>query len=283
MKIGLAGVNTGPFVSPDLFGQIARDAERLGFESVWTIEHLVVPKVHAPYRGTPDGQVPGGDNLPINEPLIHLGYAAAITSTLKLATGVLLLPLRHPLYLAKQIATLDQLSNGRVIIGVSNGWMEAEFNALGVDFGKRGVRSEETIAAMRALWREGHASFSGTRVSFPEMLSYPQPLRKDAIPIHIGGYTEAAARRAGRIGDGFFPNTGDIKALIAAMRDEARKHNRNPDSIEITLLAAEPSLEAVRAAAGLGANRVLLRAPAFEAAALRAGMERIATEIIAKL
>lgn len=283
MKIGLSGANVGPFVRPALIAQFARDAEQFGFESIWTIEHIVVPKVHAPYHATPDGQVPGGDNLPINEPLMQLSYAAAVTTKLKLATGVLLLPLHHPLYLAKQVATLDQLSNGRAIIGISNAWMQAEFDVLGVEFSKRGIRSEESILAMRALWREGHASFNGTKISFPEVLSYPQPVQREGVPIHIGGYTPAAARRAGRVGDGFFPIGGDTKALIATMREEARQHGRNPDAIEVTLIAAEATLDAVKAAQDLGAQRVVLRAPAFEPEPLRQGMEKLADEIIAKI
>jgi probable F420-dependent oxidoreductase len=291
MKIGLAGINTGPFSEPGLFSQLARDAEQLGFESIWTFEHIVVPSKHAPYPGTPDGQVPGGDRHPYAEPLIQLGYAAALTEKIKLATGVLLLPLHHPLYLAKQIATLDRLSGGRVMIGVSNGWMKDEFDALGVDFSQRGIRAEESILAMKALWRTGEASFAGTKIRFPEMISYPQPAQKDRIPIHVGGISPVAARRAGRIADGYMPLVPDLQRLdelVGIARDEARKRQRNPDAIEITTTARPPTLDFVKQAQDHGVSRVNFGLRDVESkpdvrSELRAKIEKIANEIIAKI
>ena len=121
MKAGIIFANSGPFSQPELFGQLAREAEEVGFDSIWTVEHVVIPKPHMPYPGSKDGQMPGGDEVPIPDPLIPLAYAAAITSKIKLATGIVILPQRHPLYLAKQLATIDLLSHGRMLLGIGSG------------------------------------------------------------------------------------------------------------------------------------------------------------------
>ena len=152
MKAGIIFANSGPFSRPELFGQLARGAEELGFDSIWTVEHVVVPQPHMPYPGSKDGQMPGGDEVPIPDPLIPLAYAAAITSKIKLATGIVILPQRHPLYLAKQLATIDVLSHGRMLLGIGSGWMKEEFDAVGVDFHARGALTDESIQALRALW-----------------------------------------------------------------------------------------------------------------------------------
>jgi probable F420-dependent oxidoreductase len=285
MKIGIGGVNAGPYGDPELVVRLAAGAEKLGFESIWTIEHIAVAKRHGPYPGTPDGQVPGGDTNPISEPLIHLAYAAAATSKLKLATGAILLPLHHPLYLAKQIATLDVLSHGRVMLGIANGWMKEEFGALGVDFHARGTRTDEAIAAMRALWRDSSASFHGRQFQFDEMISFPKPVQKDRIPIHIGGNTPVAQRRAGRVGDGYFPTNliggfGRLKEAIDLVRRTAREHGRDPDRIEITTIAPA-SLDEMKAYRDAGVSRLIMRAP--EASQLRAELEKIADGVLAKL
>ncbi len=154
MKIGIIFANSGKFSRPELFGSWRANVEQFGFESIWTVEHVVVPQPHMPYPGSKDGQMPGGDDVPIPDPLIPLAYAAAITTKLKLSTGIVILPQRHPLYLAKQLATLDVLSKGRMMVGIGSGWMKEEFESVGLDYHVRGARTDESIQAMRALWRE---------------------------------------------------------------------------------------------------------------------------------
>src|SRR5215475_1540144 len=124
MKLGLMFANSGPFAAPQLFAHLAQSAEQFGFESIWTVEHVVIPQDYkSPYPYSPSGKIPGSEEVPIPDPLLPLAYAAAITKTLKLGTGVLILPQRHPLYVAKEIATLDVLSNGRVMLGLAaGGW-----------------------------------------------------------------------------------------------------------------------------------------------------------------
>jgi probable F420-dependent oxidoreductase len=151
MKFGLMFVNSGPFSNHDLLAHLAQTAERCGFESLWTVEHVVIPKDYqSPYPYSKSGKIPGGEDVPIPDPLLPLSFAAALTKTIRLATGVVILPQRHPLYLAKEIATLDLLSGGRVLLGVGSGWLKEEFDALGLDFHTRGARTDEAIQAMRA-------------------------------------------------------------------------------------------------------------------------------------
>src|SRR5208282_2632218 len=173
MKFGIGFATSGAFSNPGLLGHLATTAERCGFESLWSVEHVAIPVQHLPYPGTQDGKMPGGDDVAIPDPLIPLAYVAAITKTIKLATGILILPQRHPIYTAKEVATVDVLSGGRVILGIGSGWMKEEFEALGIDFHRRGAMTDEAILAMRALWSEGTSSFEGKHFKFgpPALLS----------------------------------------------------------------------------------------------------------------
>ncbi|MGH8012423.1 MAG: LLM class F420-dependent oxidoreductase [Candidatus Binataceae bacterium] len=280
MKSGILFANSGPFSRPDAFGMLAREAEQLGFESIWTVEHVVIPQPHMPYPGSKDGRMPGGDEVPIPDPLMPLAYAAAITSRIKLSTGVVILPQRHPLYLAKQLATLDLLSHGRLMIGIGSGWMKEEFEAVGVDFHTRGARTDEAIQAMRALWSEDAASFHGKHFHFHDVKSYPKPIQKGGVPIHVGGHSAAAARRAGRFGDGFFPTSppNQLPKIFQLARDEAKAAGRNPDHLEFSAMT-EAKADSVKALRDAGVTRVLFRPPSSNPGKLRAGLEQITNEM----
>jgi len=281
MKLGVTFANSGKLSRPELFAELARDCEAFGFESIWTVEHVVIPQPHMPYPGSEDGQMPGGDQVPIPDPLIPLAYAAAITTKLKLSTGVIILPQRHPLYLAKQLATLDVLSKGRMMVGIGSGWMKEEFDSVDVAYNLRGARTDESLQAMRAIWREPVASFHGKHFHFHDVKSFPKPVQKDGIPIHIGGHSPAAARRAGKFGDGFFPTvTGRDKLaeIFTLAREEARKAGRNPDAIEFSAMAA-PKLDAVKELRDIGVARVVFAPPSSDPAKLKAGLERIANDL----
>src|SRR5918997_1050795 len=218
MKFGIAFANTGPYVAPEAAATIGTAAEQAGFDSLWTVEHVVVPREYAstyPYSG--NGKMPGGSDFDIPDPLIWLTWVAARTTTLRLGTGVVILPQRNPVILAKEVATLDMLSGGRVELGVGIGWLEEEFDILGASFPDRARRTEEYIEAMRALWSQDAATFAGETVTFAEAISRPRPVDR-RVPVHIGGHSPAAARRAGRVGDGFFPAKGDVPTLVGEMR-----------------------------------------------------------------
>ncbi|MCE9623347.1 MAG: LLM class F420-dependent oxidoreductase [Actinomycetia bacterium] len=268
MKFGIIFANTGPFTQPDLALEFACAAEAAGFESLWTVEHVVVPKGYeSKYPYDPSGKMPGGETSPIPDPLIWLSYLAAATSRIKLATGVMILPQRNPIVFAKEVATLDQLSAGRVQLGVGVGWLKEEFDAIGVSFNDRGMRTDEHVAAMRALWTEDAASFHGDFVDFDDCISLPHPMQA-SVPIHIGGHSDVAAKRAGRIGDGFFPAAPtheELDHLFKLARRTAAENGRDPDALEMTTggrgAVGPNALAEVQALADLGAHRVVV--PAF--------------------
>ena len=285
MKFGLMFVNSGPFSNHELLAHLAQTAEKCGFESLWTVEHVVIPKDYqSPYPYSKSGKIPGGEDVPIPDPLMPLSFAAALTKNIHLATGVVILPQRHPLYLAKEIATLDLLSGGRVILGIGSGWLKEEFDALGVDFHTRGARTDEAIQAMRACWTENLSSFHGKHFNFGPVRSYPKPLH-NSVPIHIGGHSLAAARRAGRLGEGFFPALGEIpklQELFATMREAAQKAGRNPAQIELSCMA-RAAVDSIKPLEDIGISRVVVAPPAFDREGLSRGLETIGNEVIARL
>jgi probable F420-dependent oxidoreductase len=268
MKFGIVFANTGPFSDAAAAVELARAAESSGFESLWTVEHTVVPAGYeSTYPYDRSGRMPGSDDAPIPDPLVWLSFLASVTTTLQLATGILIQPQRNPVVLAKEVATLDHLSGGRVQLGVGVGWLEEEFDAIGVPFAERGRRTDEGIAAMRALWSQDEATFHGEFTSFTDCICRPRPVT-GSVPIHIGGHTEVAARRAGRIGDGFFPASGShdtLAGLFALVHRTAEDAGRDPAAIELTCggngVFGPGALDEVAALADLGVDRVVV--PSF--------------------
>ena len=268
MDFGIVFANTGPFTSGPGAANLAKAAEAAGFESLWTVEHVVVPEGYeSTYPYDPSGKMPGGDNSPIPDPLIWLTYVAAATTSIKLATGILILPQRNPLVLAKELATLDAMSNGRMHLGIGVGWLEEEFNALGVPFADRAQRTDEYVHALRALLGDQPASFSGEFVNFERCIVSPRPVQSQ-IPITIGGHTPAAARRAGRLGNGFFPASGShrqLKEQFDIARQTAEENGRDPEAIEFTSggfgVFGDNALSEAEKLAELGVSRIVV--PAF--------------------
>jgi probable F420-dependent oxidoreductase len=269
MKFGLRYASLGRYASGPAAVELAQAAEAAGFDSIWTVEHVVVPHGYQsryPYSET--GRMGSGlEDFPIPDPLIWLAYIAAATRTLKLGTAILILPQRNPVVTAKAVATLDHLAGGRrVLLGIGVGWLAEEFATLGVPFEDRGPRTDEYVAAMRALWSQERASFAGRFVSFREV--YCRPLPADGrIPVIVGGDTRAAARRAGRLGDGYFPARGAPAELFDEMRRAAVEAGRNPAEIEITVSAPTEPAE-IEALARRGVARVAV--PVSAAAGLPA-------------
>jgi len=286
MKFGLMYANAGPFGYPQLLTHLATTAERVGIESLWTIEHVVIPVGYkSTYPYDPSGKIPVPEQMPMPDPLSWLAYAAAVTTKIRLATGILILPQRHPLYVAKEVATLDVLSNGRVILGIGVGWLEEEFEALGIPFADRAARTAEAVRAMRSLWKDEAEPFAGKFFRWGKLESHPKPVQKPGVPIVVGGHTELAARRAARYGDGFFPGVTDedkLVALLGIMRDECKKIGRNPATIEVTSGRAVPSADSVKQLQDLGVARFMVPPPAFDPDGITAGLEQLGT-LIAKL
>lgn len=282
MKFGLIFANVGPFGQPDGLTHLARTAESVGFESLWTVEHVVIPKGYASkYPYSRDGKLPGGESAPIPDPFVWLAYAAAVTTKIRLATGIVILPQRHPLYVAKEAATLDVLSRGRAILGVGIGWLKEEFDAIGVPFESRAARTEESIEALRSLWRAGESEHRGTHYAWPSVASNPKPVQP-RIPIVIGGHTKSAARRAARVGDGFFPARSDTLAeCMAELSAECARIGRDPAEIEITT-GCPPKLDEVKRLEDLGVRRITFPPPGFAPDDVKAGLEKLGSEILAR-
>ena len=240
MKFALAHASMLPLPHPGGLVELARSAEQAGFESLWAVDHPVFPDdFDSRYPYTRDGKMPLSTASVLPDPLIWLAQAAAVTERIRVGTGVLILPLRNPVVLAKELATLDALSGGRVDLGIGVGWLREEFDIVGVPFGRRGARSEDYVAAMRALWTSEPASHRGEFVSFAQVRCNPKPVQP-TIPVHIGGSSRAAAERAGRIGEGFFPLAGKLPELVDIVRQTAADCDRNPEAIEV--MASHPRL-----------------------------------------
>ncbi|MEM8621477.1 MAG: LLM class F420-dependent oxidoreductase [Actinomycetota bacterium] len=270
MKFGIVFSNTGPAVEPAAAVEFAQAAEAAGFESIWTVEHVVVPSGYeSAYPYDKSGKMPGPEDSPIPDPLMWLAYLASATTTLRLATGVLILPQRNPVVLAKELATLDHLSSGRCILGIGSGWLEEEFDAIGIPFGERGRRTDDAVAALRALWSQEQATYDGEFTSFRDCIMRPRP-PGGTIPVHVGGHTEIAARRAGRLGDGFFPASGShdrLSELFSVVKTTAEAHGRDPNAIEMTTAGngaiGSGALDEVGALRRLGVDRIVVPAMLF--------------------
>lgn len=258
MKFGIRYCNTGRYVDPREAVALLQAAEAAGFESAWTIEHIVMPgNYQSTYPYSPTGRLPGEESaFPLPDPLIWLAYVAAATSRIKLATGVIILPEHNPVLCARQVATLDHMSGGRMILGVGVGWLKEEFDVLGVPFEPRGRITDESIAVMRELWTADAPHYDGEFFRFNNAYMLPRPVNR-TVPIVIGGHTKAAARRAGRLGDGFFPARSTPLELIALARATAREHDRDPDAIEMTVSLPD-DLAQLPGLAKAGIARVLL-------------------------
>jgi len=260
-------VRPGVTADPAWMTSFARHAEGCGFESVVLVEHaVVISDYQSTYPYARSGRMPLPDDCRIPDPLDLMAYLAAVTDRITLATGVLVIPNHAPVVLAKRVATVDVLSGGRVRMCVGVGWMDEELVATGADPRTRGRRTDETIAAMRALWADAGpdgADFDGEFVSFHHAHSFPKPVRPGGVPLHIGGHSEAAARRAGRLGDGFQPLGLAGEALttrLAQMREAAEAAGRDADAIELSLSGYLPALteDEVAAAESAGAVRLVV-------------------------
>ena len=266
MKLGLLPTYRSSVVAtPDYALGVANACEQLGLESIWAVEHVVVPASYTSrYPYAPDGRMPLTGDEAIPDPLDWLAFVAGGTTTLRLGTAMLILPEHHPVELAKRLATIDTLSQGRLLLGIGVGWMREEAEAVGTRFEDRGARTDEYIAVLRELWREPVATYHGASVSFDRVKCLPKPAQVGGIPILVGGHSPAAARRAGRLGDGFFPlgvGVDELPALLEIMAKAARDAGRDPSAIELTTNAPRDQETASRLV-DLGVTRFVFSAHA---------------------
>src|SRR5688572_8041413 len=226
MRFGLFSINAYASADPRTLGRLARAAEAAGFESLWAGEHVVLPDPQAP----PSPMAPTDAIL---DPVIALTYAAAVTTRVRLGTGIIILPQRNPLVLAKELASLDVLSGGRLTIGIGVGYLEPEFRALGAPFEDRGAVTDEYLGAMRAIWSMDQPAYQGRFVSFAGVQARPRPVQQPSPPIVIGGHTPAAYRRAVTLGNGWYGFALDLEATERAVAGLRRAAERSPRPAEL--------------------------------------------------
>jgi probable F420-dependent oxidoreductase len=258
VELGVHGLNAKVTLTPAVTRRLALRAEELGYSSWWAGEHVVLPSPR-----TADSPMDPKD--PILDPLVHLSYVAACTETMELGTAIVILPQRNPVVLAKQVASLDVLSGGRLLLGVGAGYLEPEMTAVGVPLSERGGRTDEYLDAMTALWTQEAPSFHGRYVSFDKVDAYPRPDRPGGPRIVIGGHSPAAFRRAVARGHGWFGNgTPDDLVRCLDGLDRAADEVERParlGPLEITFLQLDPvtvDANAARRYAAAGVSRLVV-------------------------
>src|SRR5581483_5795102 len=263
------GMKFGTFITsqrPDRIAANIRKAEACGFESAWIGEHILLPVEYtSKYPYSPDGRFPAPPDVPFHDPLLALAFAA-VTSTIKLATGIFVVPIRNPITTAKAIASLDVLSNGRVIFGVGIGWFAEEFAAVGAPFRDRALRTREFIELMKVLWTQDDPVYEGKTVSIRGVRFNPKPIQQPHPPIVVGGTSELAIKRVVRYGDGWYAvarSMDEARELCAQLERQRRAANRsNPVEVTISLRTGHPlTLDEIKRLADLGVQRTLVGLP----------------------
>jgi probable F420-dependent oxidoreductase len=261
MRIGMSIIGIGAGTDPESIATIAQNAERLDFGTVWSPEHvLFVEKFDSKYPYTENGALPGPVDSSLFSPYIALTYAAAFTRRIRLATGISIVPEYNPLILAKEIASLDLLSHGRFLLGLGIGWLEEEFQALGISWERRAARTDEYIAAMKLIWKEKSASFSGEFVNFKNVISMPKPARD--IPIAIGGESIPALKRVANYGNawyGYSLTPEQLGQKLKKLEQLLAANKRRLSEIEIIIHPPKrPSLDEMKRYAELGVSELVL-------------------------
>jgi probable F420-dependent oxidoreductase len=263
MQVGLHAIGIGSGARREVIDAVARHAEAAGFCTLWAGEHVVmVDRGASRYPYADDGQLAVPADADWLDPMIALSFAAAATSSIRLATGVLLVPEHNPLILAKQAASLDRLSGGRFVLGVGVGWSREEFAALGIPFERRGARADEYLAAMRALWREDPVSFHGEFASFTDIRVNPKPVRDRQIPVIVGGNSDAALRRAARVGDGWYgfnlAGVDHVRERVQRLRELCAAADRDPAELYLAVALAQPASGGIEELGELGIDELVL-------------------------
>lgn len=256
MKFGIFGIGSGACADPEVALAVAQAAEQAGFDSVWTGEHVVVPDPQVPPS-------PIAPTVPMLHPSTVLSFLAAGTSRVKLGTGIILVPQRNPLVLAKELASLDVLSGGRLLFGIGVGYLRPEFEALGVDFEGRGRRTDEYIEAMLAIWTQEKPAYAGRFVNFSGVQAYPRPVQKPHPPIIVGGMSASAYRRAITRGNGWYGFALDVEKTRGCIQglSEAQKLHERPAALGPLEISVTPSVpldaDTVKAFEDLGVHRLV--------------------------
>jgi probable F420-dependent oxidoreductase len=278
VRFGIFGINFGVCADPDVMAEVAEVAEDLGFDSLWTGEHVVLPDPQAPPSPAPP-------HIPMLHPSTALSFVAAATDEILLGTGITLIAQRNPLVLAKEMASLDVLAEGRLILGVGAGYLQAEFDALGIPFEERGRRTDEYIEVLRELWGSDEPEFEGEFVRFAGIQSRPRPPRGRETPIHGGGMSLVAYRRAVLRCQGWYGFAMDLESTAESLDalDRAEDELDRPTwlgELEVSITPREtPTAEDVEAYEDLGVDRLILMLPQSDVAGITAFLEQVADEL----
>lgn len=287
MKIGFFAVGIGPSADPEIVALTARTAEQCGFHSLWAPEHVVLIDQYAsryPYSG--DGKLPMSTTVDILDPFAALTFAAAHTKTIRLGTGICLVPERSPVVTAKEIASLDKLSGGRFDFGVGIGWLAEEFTAVGVPWERRAERTREYLRAMKLLWTDDQPEFKGEFCSFPKVRMNPKPVQKPHPPIIFGGESTPALKRVAEVGDGWFGvnvTVEDAKAKIERMRQYAAAAGRDGGKLHFAVspgLGAPVEMDAIKRYRDAGVHQVIVGAIPRDPQGVKGELERLAEKLV---
>ncbi|MGC1678104.1 MAG: LLM class F420-dependent oxidoreductase [Candidatus Binataceae bacterium] len=284
MKFGTFLMQT----NPSSLGAVARKAEELGYESLWIPEHIILPlEYKSPYPYSTSGRMPAPPETPLHDPMLALAFIAGITTRIRLATGIYVLPIRNPFTTAKAVASLDVLSGGRFIFGVGIGWLEEEFTAVGMDFKNRALRSREYVELLKELWTSNDPVYEGKTVNVKGFRMMPKPVQKPHPPFVFGGHTEPSLKRAARLGDGWYgiaESLSDIRGVITRLRGHEAALGRTTP-LELTVsprLGGPVTVEQVRQFAEMGVSRIILGTTPTTREQL-AEMERLRDAVMAKV
>jgi probable F420-dependent oxidoreductase len=286
MHVGLFAPLGNGNASAEVLRALGREAEDRGFESIWVAEHVVLfDDYESRYPYAADGRFPGGGDTGLLEPLTALTYLAAVTDRIRLGSGICLVPQRNPVYTAKQVVDLDCLSGGRVDFGIGVGWLREEFEAVAMPFARRGARTDEYLQVMRSLWTDDVSSFAGEHYTLPACRMYPKPVQQPHPPIHVGGESTAAMRRAARHGNGWYsfnrlPHELDepLERLEAMLAEEGRSRR----DLQLTV---SPYFNSVDAAAvegyrARGVDRLVVLCLAFDVDGLRTQLDHLVGTVL---
>ena len=265
-------------------GFMARKAEELGFESFWCAEHPFIPvQSSSRYGGAADGIIPE-TYAHFIDPFVALGRASGTTSRIKLATGIVLVPERHPLLLAKEVSTLDLFSGGRFMLGIGAGWLREETEIMGGDFDHRWTQTRESVLAMKELWTKPEAEFHGRYYNFPPVKSNPKPMQKPHPPVLLGGTATNVLQRVIAWGDGWLPNRitpEKLRESRTTLDRLAKDAGRDPAAITISVYGQPADRDLIRRFHDAGANRVVVRPDAVKTEAeMAAQLTRIAEAVL---
>lgn len=264
MKVGLFAPLRSPVATPQFLSELGRESDDRGFHSIWLGEHVVMfNNYKSSYPGSRDGvfRFPAGSGL--LDMVAALGFLAAATRRVRLGTGICILPQNNPLYVAKEYATVDYLSGGRLDFGIGVGWSWEEFAACGVPFEHRGARCDEYLEVIRRLWMDDVSSFEGTYYTLPECLLYPKPAQQPMVPITVGGHSAAALRRAARVGSGWYGvnlSPAETTVLVQRLNGYLTAEGRTLDGFEIVVGAVNDQIqpEMLEQYADAGVTQVLI-------------------------